>query len=112
MNRLWQQLKLVAAGTGTFQNFQRSGLPAEEDDARRRTVAADRNRRFHTVEMRHGNIAQHGLRLQIARDFNGLAPTVSGVGLETVAVQYLNDGVGDKGFIIDNQHKLDRKSVV
>lgn len=97
---LGEELEVVAAFAGTGENFNRCRLSAEENDARVRTMLADGDGCFDAVDLRHEDIGENKLRAVTVSFVDRFLAAVSGFGDEAVAVEDLNDGVGDDFFVI------------
>src|SRR6185312_12335849 len=103
MNRLGQQLEVVSALLGPGENLDGSGLPGEKHDAGVGAELRDLDCGFHAIDLRHQHIGKHQLRAGTFGDLDGLLAAVGGFGDKAIAVQDLDDGIGDKSFVIDNK---------
>ena len=58
---------------------------------------------FDAVDVGHQDVGEDELGAGAAGAFDGLLAAVGGLGDEAVAVEDLDDGVGDEGFVVDNE---------
>ena len=100
---LGEELEGVAALAGAGEDFNRGRLSAEEDDAGVGTELADGDGGFDTVDLRHEDVGEDEVRAVARGLFDRLFAAVGSFGDEAVAVEDLNDGVGDDFFVIHDQ---------
>ena len=91
---------MVAALAGSGQDLYRRGLAAEEDDAGFGKELLDGDGRFYAVDVGHEDVGEDELGGEAAGGVDGFPATVGCLGDEAAAVEDLNDGVGDEGFVV------------
>jgi hypothetical protein len=95
-----EEFEVVATLAGAGKDFYGGGLTAEEDDAGRRGEFADRDGGFNAVDVRHEDVGQDEFRGGAAGCVNGLLTAVRCFSEEAAAIEDLDDGVGDEGFVV------------
>ncbi len=105
-----QELEVVAAGAGAGEDFNGGGLAAEEEDAGFGKHLADGDGGFDAVDVRHEDVGEDEVRVEAAGGIDGVLAAVDGVGLIAVADEDLNDGVGDEGFVVDDEDAAGRRA--
>ena len=98
---LGQEFELVAALAGPGKNFYRRCLAAEEDDAGLGEERPNRDGGFDAVDVGHENVREDELGAGEAGGGDGFPAPIGRLGDEAVAVEDLNDGVGDEDFVVD-----------
>src|ERR1700744_4526307 len=108
VNGFGQEFEGVAALAGAGENFDRGGLSAEENDAGVGTVQADGNGGFDTIDLRHEDGGEDGGGGVGRGPLDRLFAAVRGFGDEAVAIEDLNNGIGDDLFVIDDEDSRGR----
>src|SRR5580698_6426544 len=105
---LREEFEGVAALAGSGEDFDRGGLPAEENDARVRAVLADGNTGLDTIDLRHENVGEDELGAAAMGLVDRLLAAVGSFGDEAVAVDDLDNRVGDDFFVIYDEDSRGR----
>lgn len=100
---LGEELEVVAAGAGAGEDFYRGGLAAEEDDAGLGEKLLDGDRCFNAVEVGHEDVGEDDLGGDAAGGIDRFLATIGCLGDEAAAIEDLNDGIGDEGFVVDDE---------
>lgn len=100
MERFGEELEVVAALAGSRENLDRGGLAAEEHNAGFGQKLLDGDGRFDTVNMGHEDVGKDELGVGAPGGFDGFASAVGSFGDESIAIEDLNDGIGDEGFVV------------
>lgn len=98
-----EELEVVATLAGAGEDFDGGGLSAEEDDAGGGGELADGDGGFDAVDVGHEDVGEDELGVDAAGGVDGLLAAVGCLGDEAAAVEDLADGVGDEGFIVDDE---------
>src|ERR1700761_5487281 len=104
----WKEFEGVTALAGAGENFDRGGLSAEKNDAGVGTVHADGNRGFDTIDLRHEDVGEDEVGAVTASPLNRLFAAVRGFGDEAIAIEDLNNGIGDDLFVVDDEDSRGR----
>jgi hypothetical protein len=98
-----EELEVVAAGAGAGEDLNGGGLAAEEEDAGFGEHLADGDGGFDAVDVGHEDVGEDEVGLEGAGGVDGGLTAVDGGGFKAVALEDFDDGVGDEGFVVDDE---------
>jgi hypothetical protein len=98
-----KEFKVVATLAGAGEDFYGGGLTAEENDAGVGGELADGDGGFDAVDVGHEDVREDELGGDATGGVDGFLTAVGGLGDEAAAVEDLADGVGDEGFVVDDE---------
>ena len=106
VERLLQQLEVVAAAAGVAEEVEGAGLAGEEKDAAVAVDAADVDGEVDAAEIGHHDVGEQDVGGLIEGADKGAVGAVEGLGVEAVAVEDGGEGFGDDPLVVDDVDAL------